>query len=63
MSNIKKLWTEGYAFTHFEEKFSYSMIEKSCDMHGIKIFKCKINNNINRKEKKINHYFFMEKRL
>ncbi|GBN69213.1 hypothetical protein AVEN_106692-1 [Araneus ventricosus] len=38
-------------FALSEEKYSYSIIQKRCEMHDIKISKCKINNISNRKEK------------
>lgn len=51
MSDVNKLWIEGYVFALSEEKYSYSIIQKRCEMHGIKISKCKISNIINRKGK------------
>ncbi|GBM71830.1 hypothetical protein AVEN_159950-1 [Araneus ventricosus] len=40
------MWKDGS-----EEKYSYSIIRKRCEMHGIKISKCKMSNIINRKGK------------
>ena len=43
----KLLWNEGNVFALSEEEYSYFMIQKYCDMHGIKISKCKLSNIIN----------------
>ena len=51
MLHVQKLWIEGYVFVFSEEKYFYSVVKQSCDMHGIKIFKCKIRNIINQKRK------------
>ena len=52
MSHVNKLWIEKYVFAHSEEKYSYSVTQKRCDIHDIKLSKFKITNIINRKEKK-----------
>ena len=39
---------EGYVFVLSEEKYSYSMIKKYCDMHGIKIYFSFIMSQINK---------------
>ena len=49
MSHVNKLWIEVHVFILSEEKCTYSMIQKRCDMHGVKLSKYKINNIINRK--------------
>ncbi|XP_035205508.1 uncharacterized protein LOC118180512 [Stegodyphus dumicola] len=51
MSDVNKLWIEGYVFALSEEKYSYYVIQKRCKTHGIKISKSKISNIINRKGK------------
>ena len=50
MSHVNKLWIEdieGYIFALSDKKYSYSMIQKRCIMHNIKIAECKINSTIN----------------
>ena len=52
MSCVNKLWIEEYIIALFEEGFSYFMIQKLWDGHGIKILICIISNIMNRKGKK-----------
>ena len=62
MSHENKLWIEGYVFVFSEEKYSYSRIQKHCEMHGIKISKCKISNIINQTDKNHQSLFLHEKK-
>ena len=52
MSLVKSLRIEGCIFAVSKEKYSYSMIQKLSDMHGIKISNCKMSNIRNRKGEK-----------
>ena len=47
-----KQWLDGYVFALSEENYSYSVIKKRCENHGIRISKCKISNIINNRGKK-----------
>ena len=38
---VKNQWIEGYIFALTENKYSYSIIHKRCNMHGVKVSNAK----------------------
>ena len=51
MVSVNKQWIEGYIFALSEEKYSYSVIQKRCEKHGMHVSKGKISYIVNNKGK------------
>ena len=62
MSHVHKLWIEGYVLTLSGEKYSYFIIQESCDMHDIKISKFKISDIFNQTLKNRQLFLLPEKK-
>ena len=51
MSVVNKQWLQGYVIALSEEKYSYCVIQKRCEEHGVHISKGTISNIVNNKGK------------
>ena len=56
------MWIERYVFGVSKEKYSYSMIQKCCVMHSIKMSKLKVGDIINWKVKKCQSFLLHVKK-
>ncbi|GBL90549.1 hypothetical protein AVEN_179463-1 [Araneus ventricosus] len=51
MELLKKRWMEGDVFTLSEDNYSYSIIQRCCESHGVSISKATTGNIVNNKGK------------